>query len=98
VPSANILVTGDANFKGAARFLTMQGGWREVKAIAAKAIDLQYRSTNGWKMALTRDRRIDIDAVGNEAVVIEAEQLFGALIADHWPHRVIRRLFLTQPK
>lgn len=97
IPSANILVTGDANFKGAAAFINLQGGWREVSKVARKKIDLQYHSTNRWLMALVLGRRIDVDAVGNGADVLEAEQLFGALLSDHWPHRVIRRLFLTQP-
>ena len=91
IPRANILVTGDANFKGAAAFARLQG-WTESIYSAVKKIDLQYRSTNGWSYSLVLDRRIDVDVFQRSAEVLEAEQLYGALTGDHWAHRVLRRL------
>lgn len=91
IDRANILVTGDANFKLAAAFARGQG-WTEAIYTAAKKIDLGYVSTNAWLSRLVGGRRIDVDVVQRDAVVLEAEQLFGAVISDHWPHRVLRRL------
>ena len=93
VDARNILVTGDANFKGAAAFARARR-WADAINSAAKKIDLQYHSTNGWRMRLVKGRRIDVDLTWRGADVREGEQLFGALIADHWPHRLIRRLFV----
>jgi len=93
IPAANVLATGDANFKGAAAFIRLLHGWNEVFYSAKKTIDLQYHSTNGWRARLTTGRRIDVDATGSGADILEAEQLFGAVISDHWPHRVKRRLY-----
>lgn len=92
VPAANVLATGDANFKGAAAFIRLLHGWNEVFYSAKKTIDLQYHSTNSWRARLTKGRRIDVDATGSGADILEAEQLFGAVISDHWPHRILRRL------
>ena len=95
IPRANILVTGDSNTKAAA-YLARLWGWTEAIYKAAKKIDLQYHSTNGWRTwnagGLTAGRRIDVDITQRSAVVLEAEQLFGALTGDHWAHRVLRRL------
>lgn len=90
IPHANILVTGDSNTK-AASYLARLWGWTEAIYSAAKKIDLQYHSTNGWS-GLSLGRRIDVDVTPRSAEVLEAEQLYGAVIADHWPHRLKRRL------
>lgn len=95
IPRANILVTGDSNTKAAAS-LARLWGWTEAIYKAAKKIDLQYHSTNGWRTwltgGLTLGRRIDVDITQRDADVLEAEQLYGALTGDHWAHRLLRRL------
>lgn len=91
IPRRNIAITGDGNKKEAAAYVKEQA-WAEASQIADRKIDLQYHSTNAWRHSLTVGRRIDIDVFQADADVLEAEQLFGALIADHWPHRVIHGL------
>lgn len=90
IPRTNLAVTGDANFPDAAEFVKSRG-WRESIHIAKKAIDLMYRTLNGWLARLVKGDRIDVDVFLPGAIVDEAELLFGAVISDHWPHRVIHR-------
>lgn len=91
IDRANIAITGDANLKTAAAFAWAQR-WAEASHIAKKKIDLGYTTLNRWSARLIKGRRIDVDIFQRDANVLEAEVLFGALISDHWAHRVLRRL------
>lgn len=91
IPRSNILVTGDSNLKTAAAFARLQG-WTEVIYAAAKKIDLNLATTNGWSSRLVPGARIDVDVVQKTADIIEAETHFGKVVSDHWGHRVVRRL------
>lgn len=90
IDRANIVVTGDAN-KVEARAYVKGQRWAEARDIAKKKIDLTYKTTNGWTSRLVKGDAIDVDVFQDDAIVSEAEMLFG-VISDHYARRVIHRL------